>query len=487
MRQQRAGQGEESPGEGSAFLWTLATLLVLGTLAGATLLVGGPRESGAARSEVPARPDVATAPVSAEARGSGGQEGAAGEAPDEAAPAASHAASSGGGDAPEVAAEAESVRVRIRTEGALQRGETLAAALGRKGVGGGVVHSIAEAMAPVFSFRHARPGDRYRLEQDAEGRVQRFVYDRSPVERYVLSREEGELRAERDDPELARRRTRVAGVISTSLYESIASLGERPELAQDFAGLFAWDVDFARNVQQGDEFAVLYERLYLEREEDSDVYVRPGRILAARYSNDAGDHIAVYFEPEEGRGGYYRPDGSSVERQFLRAPLQYRRISSSFTHNRLHPILKVRRPHLGIDYAASRGTPVWAVADGEVVYRGATGGFGKLVKVRHANGYVSYYGHLSRFARDVGVGERVDQKQVIGYVGSTGLSTGPHLDFRIKKRGRYVDPSSLQAPAGDPVPQEARPEFFAQRDALLADLHSSSITVVTNDTPNETL
>ena len=173
-------------------------------------------------------------------------------------------------------------------------------------------------------------------------------------------------------------------------------------------------------------------------------------ILAARYSGTSGEHTAVYFESEQGRGGYFRPDGTSVQGAFLQAPLRHARISSRYSHARLHPILKVTRPHHGIDYAAPHGEPIWAVADGKVIYRSRAGGFGNLVKVRHANGYVSYYSHLSAFANDLRVGDSVQQKQVIGFVGSTGLATGPHVCFRIAKDGKYMNPARMPAPAGPP-------------------------------------
>jgi len=208
------------------------------------------------------------------------------------------------------------------------------------------------------------------------------------------------------------------------------------------------------------------------------VYVGPGRILAARYRGAAGDLQAVYFETEKGHGGYYRPDGSSVEGQFLRAPLRYSRISSRFTQARRHPILNVTRPHQGIDYAAPAGTPLWSVANGRVIYRGWAGGYGNLVKVRHNNGYVSYYAHLSRFAKGLRVGQSVQQKQVIGYVGQTGLATGPHVCFRIAKDGRYFDPARLSMPGGPPVPEDLKPSFQATRDVLLAQLGAGPLVAV---------
>lgn len=381
-------------------------------------------------------------------------------------------------------ASASEPQVRIETEGRIGRGDTLARALSKQGVEAGVAPVVAGALSPVFNFRYARPGDRFHLTQDAIGEVLAFDYRRSPLEHYTLRREGEELVPARYEPEIERRRARVAGVVSTSLYEAVSSLGEDPELAADFAEIFAWDVDFARNVQPGDEFAILYERRFLATEStvgEEERYLGPGRILAARYSNQDADFEAIYYASEEGRGGYYRPDGSSVQRQFLKAPLSYRRISSGYQPNRLHPILKVRRPHLGIDYAAGRGTPVWAVAAGTVSHVGRAGGLGKAVKVRHRNGYTTYYGHLSRYASGLRVGDPVQQKQVIGYVGSTGLATGPHLHFTLKQHGRHVNPASLDSPAADPLPERLLADFEGVRDARLGELAPSGLQIMTSE------
>ena len=394
-----------------------------------------------------------------------------------AAPAVASAAAP---EPPLPAAGPEHVLVRVSTEGEIERGRTLASSLASKGMAGHVAHLISSEMAPVFNFRYARPGDRFLVVQDEDGELVSFEYTRSPLEQYTLRRAPEGYLAERHEPRLSRKRARTAGVVASSLYLAVESLGEEVEIAHDFAEIFAWDVDFSRAVQPGDEFAILYERLYVEDEASGPTYVRPGRILAARYSNADDDYRAVYFESTKGKGGYYRPDGSSVERQFLRAPLHYRRISSNYTLSRLHPVLKVRRPHQGIDYAARTGTPVWSVGDGTVIFRGRSGGLGNLVKIRHGNGYVSYYGHLSRFA-GVRVGEKVRQKQVLGYVGCTGLCTGPHLDYRLKHYGKYVNPASVHAPPGDPIPESAIGSFLVLRDKLLHELDPASLTVVTNE------
>jgi murein DD-endopeptidase MepM/ murein hydrolase activator NlpD len=361
------------------------------------------------------------------------------------------------------------------TEGELGQGTTLNRSLARLGVAPQIRHLIATEMSPYFDFRNARPGHRFRLDQNEQGELIEFVYSVSSTSSFRLVREAEGYRVLREEAELIPRPARLAGVVDNTLYEAVVDQGESGQLARDFADVFAWDIDFQRSVRPGDEFQVLYERLYRQRDRGPEEYVRPGRILAARYEGAAGSYSAVYFEPREGRGGYYRPDGTSVERQFLMAPLRHARISSSYSSARRHPILKVTRPHHGIDYAAPAGTPVWAVGDGEVIYRARAGGFGNLVKIRHSNGYVSYYAHLSRFAKGLKLGQKVAQKQIIGYVGQTGLATGPHVCFRIAKNGQYVNPARLRTPAGEPVPQELFSTFRTASAILLAELDAGRL------------
>ncbi len=357
----------------------------------------------------------------------------------------------------------------VVTRGKLARGQSLGRALRDHGIKPSVIHVIDREMRPLFDFRHSRPGDGYRLAQDTDGNLVDFVYTNKPEssyhltwngEGYVVSEEPSELQSEA---------ATLAGMIDSSLYKAIQSLGERTALANDFADLFAWDIDFSRNVQPGDRFSILYERLYRTTADGEREYVRPGRILAAQYSGEVGDHSVVLFE-QKGRERYFRPDGSSIERAFLAAPLKFSRISSRFNKARAHPILKITRPHNGIDYAAATGTPIWSVADGTVIFRGKAGASGNLVKIRHLNGYVSYYAHLSRFAAGLKVGQRVTQKQEIGYVGDTGLATGPHVCFRVQKHGVYVDPQQIASPAGQPITETAWPAFREQRDLRLTDL-----------------
>jgi murein DD-endopeptidase MepM/ murein hydrolase activator NlpD len=361
--------------------------------------------------------------------------------------------------------------------GELQSDETLYSTLTRMGISGSTVQEVTIGMRPVFDFRYAKSGDRFRLARTRDGSVIDFEYLTSPLDGYRLYRVADELVAEVMEVDLVRRTEQLAGLVGSSVYNAIRGLGESGQLAHEFSELFAWDVDFSREVRPGDEFRILYERLYQRDSLGNEVYVRPGRILAAQYRG-RDVHTAIHYEWGDEQAGYYRPDGSALERQFLRAPVKYSRIASPFSWSRLHPILRVRRPHLGVDYAAPYGTPVWAVGDGQVTQVARLGGMGKTVKIRHSNGYVSTYGHLHGYADGLRVGSRVKRKQVIGFVGSTGLATGPHVHYDIRKDGVALNPIKLFSPEAPPIPESQLASFRAARDATLAELDPTSIAAV---------
>jgi murein DD-endopeptidase MepM/ murein hydrolase activator NlpD len=255
----------------------------------------------------------------------------------------------------------------------------------------------------------------------------------------------------------------IHGVIRGSLYEALAAQGEVAKIAADLADIFAWEIDFSKDVHAGDAFRVLIQEALQEG---------PGvdyhRILAAEIVNRGRVIRAVYYAPDGDKGAYYHPDGRALRRMFLRSPLHYTRISSPFSHRRLHPILSHYLPHYGIDYAAPMGTPVHSVADGIVVQAGQKGASGNMVEIRHNHMYATSYLHLSRFARALRVGSRVDQGQVIGYVGSTGLATGPHLCFRLTKNGTYLDPLQYRGLEAPRLSRQALPAFQAHAEYLLA-------------------
>jgi len=230
----------------------------------------------------------------------------------------------------------------------------------------------------------------------------------------------------------------------------------------ELAGIFAWDVDFASSVQPQDSFKVVYEERYRDGK-----YVGPGKILTSKFINSGREVLAFYYVNPEGSTGYYNEEGRELRRQFLRSPLDYKRISSGFSYSRFHPVLNTFTTHRAIDYAAARGTPVSATADGQVTYAGWNGGNGNYVGIRHENGYSTGYAHLSDFAKGVTWGSWVKQNQVVGFVGSTGFSTGPHLHYEMRKNGALINPLRLDLPPGKMMASEYLDGFFVEKDKLL--------------------
>jgi murein DD-endopeptidase MepM/ murein hydrolase activator NlpD len=244
------------------------------------------------------------------------------------------------------------------------------------------------------------------------------------------------------------------GTIKDSLYQSAVEQGIHFELALALADIFAWDIDFFTDLRPNDHYQFLYEQHFQEGK-----LVGNGRILAAHFTNAGKNHRGYYYQVQGKKADYYDADGRSLRKQFLKSPLRYTRISSGFSKRRLHPILKIYRPHPGVDYAAPTGTPVVSVGDGRVVFKGWKKGYGRFIAIRHNSRYTTTYGHLSRYGAKSKKGHTVKQGQVIGYVGATGLATGPHLDFRMKKNGRFVNPLKQRFPSASPVPSEYLEEF----------------------------
>ena len=244
------------------------------------------------------------------------------------------------------------------------------------------------------------------------------------------------------------------GAIKDSLYQSAVDENIDFELALALADIFAWDIDFFVDLRSGDHYAFLYGQRFREGK-----LVGNGRIVAAHFQNGSRRHRAYYYQAPGKRADYYDDQGNSLRKVFLKSPLRYSRISSGFSKRRLHPILKIYRPHPGVDYAAPTGTPVAAVGDGRVISRRWKNGYGRFIAIRHNSRYTSSYGHLYRYASKIKVGSNVKQGQVIGYVGASGLATGPHLDFRMKKDGRFVNPLKNRLPAARPVPPNYLSDF----------------------------
>jgi murein DD-endopeptidase MepM/ murein hydrolase activator NlpD len=250
------------------------------------------------------------------------------------------------------------------------------------------------------------------------------------------------------------------GVIQASLFEAGMAAGISDRVTMDMAGIFQWDVDFIQDVRVGDSFTVIHEELWREG-----VKLRDGKIVAAEFVNQGKPYRAVRYSDAGGRSDYYTPEGRSVRKAFVRAPVQFTRISSNFNPNRRHPVLNTIRAHRGVDYAAPTGTPVIAAGDGKVISRGVNGGYGNAVILQHGGNITTLYGHLSRFGK-ARVNSRVKQGDVIGYVGQSGLATGPHLHYEYRVGGVHRNPRTVSLPPADPVPSEYRDDFRATVDGL---------------------
>lgn len=246
----------------------------------------------------------------------------------------------------------------------------------------------------------------------------------------------------------------VSGVIKDSLFAAVEAIDEKPSLAMDLADLFAWQVDFFRDLRTGDSFTVLVDKYYRDGK-----FVRYGKILAARFVNNGKMHAGILFTPAGGREDYFDETGGSLRKQFLKSPLRFRRISSGFSRRRLHPVTGKVTAHLGIDYAAPTGTPIMSVGEGKVLYKKHDSVNGRIVKIRHNGTYSSAYAHMNSFAKGVGKGSQVRQGQVIGYVGRSGRATGPHLHFAMYRNGRYVDPRRISVPRATSIPARDRSAF----------------------------
>ena len=340
-------------------------------------------------------------------------------------------------------------------------------ALRAQGLHESLIVNLVKAFRPHLNFHRLRPSDSLEVQHDGQGAVSRVVYRQSPLDIVEATRGGGGWTAARRLVPVEQRVLLVAGTLRGNLFDSIEALGEQGQLVLDFAEIFAWDVDFASDSQPGDRFRMLVEKVYT-----GDQFVRYGRILVAEYETGGRVHTGIYFR-DNGTAGYYTPAGESLRRAFLKSPLEFTRISSGFSRARRHPILGGVRPHLAVDYAAPLGTPVWAVADGVVEAAGWRGGNGNTVVICHRANFKTMYNHLSGFGKGIRPGVAVRQRSVIGYVGATGLATGPHLDYRVIKDGAFVNPLKQTFLPGAPISSAARAAFLEQRQALLGQLRDA--------------
>lgn len=320
------------------------------------------------------------------------------------------------------------------------------------------------------ALKRLRPGQKLEIYVDSEQSVRHLVYQLDEIESLHFFRADGGFSSERQQAELERRLASVNGEIRDSFYLAAQRAGLSDRLTMETADIFGWDIDFALDVRNGDHFSVIYEELYQPDGTASD-----GVILAAEFVNRDRTIRALRYEDEGGNAQYYSPEGLSMRKAFLRTPVNFTRISSRFGMRR-HPILHKLRHHNGVDYAAPRGTPVLATGDGRVTFASRKGGYGKTVILKHGAAYTTLYAHLSGFAKGLRKGNVVEQGQIIGYVGSTGLATGPHLHYEFRVRDRHRDPLKVKLPEAPPIASKYKADFLDRTGELVARLEHMSRT-----------
>lgn len=349
----------------------------------------------------------------------------------------------------------------------VRRGDTLAGMLTKLGLEPRTAQDLLALGGSAKELKRIYPGDRLEVRKTAENALEALRYTFESSARILEIRlQNGKYDATLGDLPLERRVTAAAASIDSSLFVAGQQAGLSDALIMALANVFAWDVDFALDIRKGDHFAVLYEELYRDGQK-----LRDGTILAAEFTNDGRTYRAVRFEDQSGAAsGYYSIDGQAMRKAFLRSPVEFTRISSTFSMGRRHPVLNRIRAHKGVDYAAPTGTPVKSTGDGKITFIGTKGGYGKAVVVQHGSQYSTLYAHLSRFARGVRAGARVKQGDVIGYVGQTGLATGPHLHYEFLVNGVHRNPLTVALPHANPLPIEHRPAFLTLAEQRLAEL-----------------
>ena len=345
--------------------------------------------------------------------------------------------------------------------------QTIADLLYGLGFNANQIHSLTQCPDSVFNVRKIRPGQACALlcDKDSTAAPRYFVYEESPKSYIVFDIADG-YKAERKRKPVEWRESEVAGTVRSSLWVAMEENNVSPLLAVEMSHIFGWSIDFF-GIQQGDEFRVIYAQEYVE-----ETALNNYRIHAASFKASGNLVYAIPFT-QGGEELFYNSDGNSLEGAFLKAPLDYYRISSKFSNSRYHPVLKRTRAHHGVDYAAPKGTPVYAIGSGKVIKKAyQANGAGYYLKIRHNATYTTSYMHLSGYAKGLKEGDYVKQKQVIGYVGSTGLSTGPHLDFRVYENGKPINPLTIKSQPKMPISEENKDSFAIVRDSLVKRLES---------------
>ncbi len=365
----------------------------------------------------------------------------------------------------------------VRNDGRIGNGENLSTLLNRWGVGRDAVLQSVAAADSVFDVRRLRAGNDYIVleTKDSLPQLRYFIYEESMTD-FVVFHFGDSIQVYRYCKDIVKEENTAAGSIHSSLWQNLHSQGYNPMLSSKLADIYAWQIDFF-GIQENDSYKVIFDEFFV----DDTLSAGLGDIHAALFHHDGKNYYAIPFE-QDGFLEYFDENGVNLRKAFLKAPLNYSRISSRFNPSRLHPILRIRRPHYGVDYAAPAGTPVVSIGQGVVTDKSyQKGGAGYYLKIKHNASYTTTYMHLKGFAKGIAVGSHVSQGQVIGYVGATGLATGPHLDFRVYRDGQPIDPLKMESPAANPLRSEFRDSFEVVKTFLMARLDSIQIPELTAD------
>jgi len=345
----------------------------------------------------------------------------------------------------------------------INKGDSLSTLFSKAGLGAKELYAVVNADPKGKQLTKIHPGQSIAFNLNAENELQQLRYIKSPTETLLITKNSADNSYQFD--ELVREyeiKTRQAQVgIEQSLFLDAKNAGMDDNLIMELATLFGWDIDFSLDIRGGDSFDILYEELYLDGEKHKN-----GKILAANFFNQGKRFSAIYYEKANKEGAYFTENGASVRKEFTRSPVDFARVSSRFNLKRKHPIMHTIRAHKGVDYAASRGTPIKATGDGKVILAGRKGGYGKTVIIKHGQRYTTLYAHLNGYARGIRSGKRVRQGQIIGYVGSTGMATGPHLHYEFRVNGSHRNPLTVKLPRAIPLKGEEKQRFLAQTNNL---------------------
>lgn len=367
-------------------------------------------------------------------------------------------------------ASAPQVRILNRR---VERNQVLATALRSAGLDAVQTDRVIGALQGVFDFRRSRVGDQLRLVL-RDGELEHLDYRQSPVDEWQVRRDGERYVASKREIEVETQVSRVELEVQSSLYDAATTAGEDPTIAMALADVFAWDIDFYVDVRKGDHVRCLVEKVLSKGR-----LLRYGEVLAAEYRGESvGTKRVFRWQLPDGEWSYFQEDGTSARKAFLKSPLKFAHVTSRFGM-RFHPVLEYLKAHQGVDYAAAVGTPVWSVADGTVTVAGNTGTGGNTVCVRHRNGFETCYLHLSSYGAGVRSGSRIAQKQIIGYSGNTGRTTGPHLHFAMKRNGAFVNPLNQKFPRSEPVPPTLLTLFREAVTPIAASLDTPSLATVT--------